>query len=108
RAVLYCSGRDNLAGYSRDCLVLFFQAEDGIRDWSVTGVQTCALPIWTSTAATIGSKPSLSSFISWLPTASRSGAASGTLPRRRRSEERRVGKERRCRGAPDLREKKTR
>src|SRR5258706_433394 len=24
---------------------LFFQAEDGIRDWSVTGVQTCALPI---------------------------------------------------------------
>src|SRR5262249_58278359 len=22
------------------------QAEDGIRDWSVTGVQTCALPIW--------------------------------------------------------------
>ena len=27
------------------CL-FFFQAEDGIRDWSVTGVQTCALPIW--------------------------------------------------------------
>src|SRR5258706_1781379 len=26
-------------------LGLFFQAEDGIRDWSVTGVQTCALPI---------------------------------------------------------------
>src|SRR5437762_4826296 len=25
----------------------FFQAEDGIRDTSVTGVQTCALPIWT-------------------------------------------------------------
>src|SRR5438093_1875481 len=23
----------------------FLQAEDGIRDWSVTGVQTCALPI---------------------------------------------------------------
>src|SRR5256886_13014039 len=23
----------------------FFQAEDGIRDWTVTGVQTCALPI---------------------------------------------------------------
>src|ERR1019366_8046636 len=23
----------------------FFKAEDGIRDWSVTGVQTCALPI---------------------------------------------------------------
>src|SRR5262249_59783921 len=28
----------------------FFQAEDGIRDWSVTGVQTCALPISTSRA----------------------------------------------------------
>src|SRR5437764_10781257 len=26
----------------------FFQAEDGIRDTSVTGVQTCALPIWNS------------------------------------------------------------
>ena len=24
----------------------FFQAEDGIRDHCVTGVQTCALPIW--------------------------------------------------------------
>src|SRR5262249_58303344 len=32
-----------------DCvyvLLFFFQAEDGIRDWSVTGVQTCALPIY--------------------------------------------------------------
>src|SRR5256885_12705910 len=28
---------------SRDCF--FFQAEDGIRDYKVTGVQTCALPI---------------------------------------------------------------
>src|SRR5689334_24705060 len=27
----------------------FFQAEDGIRDGTVTGVQTCALPIWIST-----------------------------------------------------------
>src|SRR5215213_11293459 len=27
------------------CCFFFFQAEDGIRDWSVTGVQTCALPI---------------------------------------------------------------
>src|SRR5262249_58737265 len=36
--------------HSQRCLVqffffFFFQAEDGIRDWSVTGVQTCALPI---------------------------------------------------------------
>src|SRR5437660_5394049 len=27
-------------------LFFFFQAEDGIRDGHVTGVQTCALPIW--------------------------------------------------------------
>src|SRR5262249_58920495 len=29
----------------------FFQAEDGIRDWSVTGVQTCALPISSARVA---------------------------------------------------------
>src|SRR2546425_5651665 len=28
----------------------FFQAEDGIRDKLVTGVQTCALPIWKPAA----------------------------------------------------------
>src|SRR2546425_11873288 len=28
------------------CFFFFFQAEDGIRDKLVTGVQTCALPIW--------------------------------------------------------------
>src|SRR5882757_11274712 len=28
----------------------FFQAEDGIRDIGVTGVQTCALPIWLDPA----------------------------------------------------------
>src|SRR5690606_39895329 len=28
---------------------LFFQAEDGIRDFHVTGVQTCALPIYAKT-----------------------------------------------------------
>src|SRR5437763_1348207 len=30
---------------SKVALLFFFQAEDGIRDTSVTGVQTCALPI---------------------------------------------------------------
>src|SRR6266567_6777314 len=29
----------------------FFQAEDGIRDLTVTGVQTCALPIWPGSTA---------------------------------------------------------
>src|SRR5438034_5690526 len=32
------------------CLFFFFQAEDGIRDHCVTGVQTCALPIWGTPA----------------------------------------------------------
>ena len=27
-------------------MLFFFQAEDGIRDYKVTGVQTCALPIY--------------------------------------------------------------
>src|SRR5436305_10827633 len=31
-------------------VVFFFQAEDGIRDADVTGVQTCALPISTTHA----------------------------------------------------------
>src|SRR5260221_269097 len=31
--------------------LFFFQAEDGIRDHCVTGVQTCALPIWDFTSA---------------------------------------------------------
>src|SRR5438034_3166706 len=35
----------------------FFQAEDGIRDHCVTGVQTCALPIWGPGARTISNIP---------------------------------------------------
>src|SRR5256886_10442495 len=44
----------NAVGFSPDgkinrdsSIVFFFQAEDGIRDLTVTGVQTCALPILT-------------------------------------------------------------
>src|SRR5690606_39587088 len=37
------------------CLFFFFQAEDGIRDFHVTGVQTCALPIY-ATFKSAGSK----------------------------------------------------
>src|SRR6266498_739716 len=35
--------------FEEKCVIyyfFFFQAEDGIRDADVTGVQTCALPIW--------------------------------------------------------------
>src|SRR5699024_11311875 len=74
----------------------FFQAEDGIRDRNVTGVQTCALPISAASAR---------------PTAQRSRAPSASPPliihcpartnrvNTARSEERRVGKECRSRGA---------
>src|SRR5207244_6117378 len=39
-------------GRDRLCL-FFFQAEDGIRDDLVTGVQTCALPISTGTCSKV-------------------------------------------------------
>src|SRR2546426_4993014 len=38
--------RDSARPSGIDCF--FFQAEDGIRDYKVTGVQTCALPICLS------------------------------------------------------------
>src|SRR3990167_6407996 len=38
------SGRGARAGWQ--CILFFFKAEDGIRDLTVTGVQTCALPIY--------------------------------------------------------------
>src|SRR5258706_11222475 len=48
RVVFFFEVEDGIRDWSvagvQTC-VFFFQAEDGIRDWSVTGVQTCALPI---------------------------------------------------------------
>src|SRR5699024_11615554 len=35
-------------------LVFFFQAEDGIRDRNVTGLQTCALPILLTAGDSVG------------------------------------------------------
>src|SRR5207249_6229371 len=35
----------------------FFQAEDGIRDRNVTGVQTCALPIWPVQVLDVAAEP---------------------------------------------------
>src|SRR2546429_4722327 len=37
---------------SHRCVCFFFQAEDGIRDVAVTGVQTCALPISSGSGGT--------------------------------------------------------
>src|SRR2546428_4434998 len=39
--------------YTMWVVFFFFQAEDGIRDLIVTGVQTCALPIWIGPKNTI-------------------------------------------------------
>src|SRR5258707_6558991 len=41
--------------------VFFFQAEDGIRDIGVTGVQTCALPIYAP-AASVATSRAVSAF----------------------------------------------
>src|SRR5256885_9822987 len=45
----------------------FFQAEDGIRDYKVTGVQTCALPILASGARPARSMAALTAVVaSWV------------------------------------------
>src|SRR2546425_13170124 len=46
----------------RTAVTLFFQAEDGIRDKLVTGVQTCALPISRAGAQSCGGPPAQRSF----------------------------------------------
>src|SRR5689334_25436001 len=76
------------ASVSTSCL--FFQAEDGIRDGTVTGVQTCALPI-SAAARCFGT--AMSSVSAEPPNTRRSMAMIS------RSEERRVGKECRSRWA---------
>src|SRR5438309_9478684 len=78
-----------------DMLVFFFQAEDGIRDGTVTGVQTCALPIYQVHPIGLrGSLPALS-FRSGVPdqACGQGGSAHAARGGGARSEERRVGKE---------------
>src|SRR5690349_24700602 len=89
----------------------FFQAEDGIRDLYVTGVQTCALPIWKARrrgdrAATAPLPPGGPAARSARRRSIRRRARGSAWPAgaghgRGRSEERRVGKECRSRGAPE-------
>src|SRR5438876_10060497 len=98
-----------MCGHGLSCF-FFFQAEDGIRDGRVTGVQTCALPIWEFPGPFAAGFP-----ISMRPR-KRSGKFPGSrgsprssrvrswrprTPVRRRSEERRVGKEWRLGGVED-------
>src|SRR5206468_6949654 len=49
----------SLCLFVRDVMFFFFQAEDGIRDLIVTGVQTCALPISASASQVVSARPSL-------------------------------------------------
>src|SRR5437868_12185927 len=97
----------------------FFQAEDGIRDRNVTGVQTCALPIccgqkWCqiSTTAALRCGPDRGPCRSTrcaMHFRNRPVRHWPVRPRSRRSEERRVGKEwRSWRGAVQGKEKSER
>src|SRR5256885_13252623 len=97
----------------------FFQAEDGIRDYKVTGVQTCALPISEVRRIIDATEPSIvlcdaggAALVQGAPgihlmlgegTAALEQAQTGALPvtpELPRSEERRVGKECRSRWSP--------
>src|SRR2546425_6452605 len=73
----------------------FFQAEDGIRDKLVTGVQTCALPISRFRSFMAGLRHDLHAHIECVALFIRS-----LRTHRKRSEERRVGKECRSRWSP--------
>src|SRR5256885_10065560 len=89
----------------------FFQAEDGIRDYKVTGVQTCALPI-LGLAGQGGVARGVRGRRQVLRAVVDDRVGTQVLPRRRadrlgfvrrlddRSEERRVGEEGRSRWSP--------
>src|SRR5437016_11376212 len=95
-------------------MFFFFQAEDGIRDWSVTGVQTCALPILGSSGPVItgADEVVIASWLTTLPCGSNFFSIVRLRPSESkpseakpigfiwRSEERRVGKECRSRWSP--------
>src|SRR5688572_31825324 len=78
----------------------FFQAEDGIRDLTVTGVQTCALPIFRWTRPPVCRRHCASRRARPRPRRAAGTRAAG-MPVGQRSEERRVGKECRSRWSPD-------
>src|SRR5947209_14264960 len=101
------------------CFFFFFQAEDGIRDIGVTGVQTCALPILAREIMelhTVGidggySQADVTEFARAMTGLSIGGPRGGDgryglAVFRERSEERRVGKECRFWGAEDDEKKK--
>src|SRR5256885_11421007 len=93
--------------------VFFFQAEDGIRDYKVTGVQTCALPILQPMSNTFHGRDVFAAVAGWMSKGVevskfgeeitdfvRFGAPKPKPVNDKRSEERRVGKECRSRWSP--------
>src|SRR5256885_8610867 len=112
REVRYGFGR--VFSDSRLLYIFFFQAEDGIRDYKVTGVQTCALPIYPTVRLDVADDPRLVEVperVEARPRGERDPALHRGIGReddilivplhdRGRSEERRVGKECRSRWSP--------
>src|SRR5437773_6854227 len=87
------------------CFFFFFQAEDGIRDRDVTGVQTCALPICRLVDVDVLSQGTQAAAYLLLRVglAQHMSSMSEPVPLLLddpRSEERRVGKECRSRWSP--------
>src|SRR5690606_40294672 len=101
--------------FSSSGLFFFFQAEDGIRDFHVTGVQTCALPIYTHDESQIRTDHPLHraaavvlyprEFARFAATPLFGMQFGESLAGEKRSEERRVGKECRSRGSPQHQKK---
>src|SRR5438552_17801444 len=81
------------------CVIFFFQAEDGIRDDLVTGVQTCALPI--SHMLEQGEQRFHVANARHVVDATGAVGEECRCENRKRSEERRVGKECRARLTAD-------
>src|SRR5438552_13227352 len=97
----------------RFVMYFFFQAEDGIRDDLVTGVQTCALPIWVRKMPKKDAEELAMHYLKRVKIPEQAnkypGQLSGGQQQRvaiaralcMRSEERRVGKEGRAGGAAE-------
>src|SRR5256885_6865872 len=109
---MFCAIAGGTAGMLTVGCFFFFQAEDGIRDYKVTGVQTCALPILR---AALGASPRriVRQLLAENLVLGLVGGVVGVLlaywalswimahgPAEMRSEERRVGKECRSRWSP--------
>src|SRR5690606_40129673 len=74
-------------------IIFFFQAEDGIRDFHVTGVQTCALPISTYNMIYLDGKTGIAYAKRYNVTSITRDKEYDLTRGTPRSEERRVGKE---------------